>query len=106
MIEGPRYSGLMPPEYRADMAAARNSPDIRYQDRANLFEQKVRTTFQDLERTVKHVRLPTTKGTRYHTGLSPEVLEQTELPGLANIHTANHERMMKVLTQENIQNNI
>ena len=93
----------MPPEYRADMAAARNDPDIRVQDRANNLEQRVRTTFQDLERTVKHVRLPTTKGTRYHTGLSPEVLEQTEQPGLANIHTANHERIMKVLTQENIQ---
>ena len=98
--QGPRFQSIMAPEYRNAMAAARLNPDFRYRERAEEFEQTVRTTFADLERTMIHVRLPTTPGTRYHTGLSQEVLEQTEKPGLATMHIVNHDRLMKVLTQE------
>ena len=98
--QGPRFQSIMAPEYKNAMAAAKQSPDFRYRERAEQFEQNVRTTFADLERTMIHVRLPTTPGTRYHTGLSQEVLEQNEKPGLATLHIANHDRLMKVLTQE------
>ena len=98
--QGPRYQTIMAPEYKAAMAAEKSSPDIRVKERALNFEQNVRNTFSNLERTMVHVRLPTTPGTRYHSGLSPDVLEQTEKPGLAKMHAVNHERLMKVLTQE------
>ena len=99
---GPRYHGTMPPEYHQAMAAAKNDPDWRVQDKANKFEQSVREVFADLEKTMKHVRVPTSPGTRYHSGLSEEIFEQPEKPGLATLHTANHDRLMKVLTQEKI----
>lgn len=100
--QGPKYQTIMAPEFKRAMAAAKSDPDYRVKERALHFEQVVRTTFAELEKTMLHVRLPTTPGTRYHTGLSPDVLEQTEKPGLATLHTANHDRMMKVLTQESV----
>ena len=98
-FQGPKYQGVMPPEFKKAMRDGKDHPDHRVKDRTNAFENEVRATFEELERTMKHVRLPTSKGTRYHTGLSTDVFEQPEKPGLANIHTANHDRFMKVLTQ-------
>ena len=97
---GPRFQSTMPPEYRRQIAAAKQDPDWRVQDQANKFEQSVRDVFSELEQTMLHVRVPTSQGTRYHSGLSDEILEQTEKPGLATMHTVNHDRFMKVLTQE------
>ena len=99
---GPRFNVTMPPEYRRAIAAAKRDPDWRVQDEANKFEQSVRDVFAELEQTMQHVRVPTSQGTRYHSGLAEDILEQTEKPGLATLHTANHDRLMRVLTQEKI----
>lgn len=100
-FQGPRFQAAMPPEYKKAMTEAKACHDIRVRERAENFEKDVKNTFAQLEETMKYVRLPTSNGTRYHTGLSVDVFEQTEKPGLATIHTANHQRFMKVLTQLN-----
>jgi len=96
---GPKFGPLMPQEYKEWMRSNRENLDIRFQRMANEFEKNVKETFEDLESTMVHVRLPTTKGVRYHSGLSADVFEQTEEPGLVNMHTANHHRLMLILSQ-------
>ena len=96
---GPKFGPLMPQEYRTAIKKDKENPDIRFQNMANTFEKRVRDTFEGLETTMVHVRLPTVKGVKYHSGLAADVFEQTEKPGLVNMHTANHHRLMLILTQ-------
>ena len=94
----PKYKSLMPEEYNRWMAEKAKA-DLPNQQFAEKFENSVKTNFQELEKTMLQVRLPTIHGIKYHTGLGQEGFEQPEQPGLATMNKANYDRFMRVMTQ-------
>ena len=63
----PKYKSLMPEEYNRWMTEKAKA-DLPNQQFAEKFENSVKTTFQELEKTMLQVRLPTIHGIKYHTG--------------------------------------
>lgn len=95
----PRYSNLMPPEYKRWVAERKSNMDYRMQEQAKTFEADVKQVFKDLESKMNYGVIPTSKGIRYHTGLAKEIFEQKEEPGRATMYKANYDRFMRVMTQ-------